>query len=189
MKRLLLFLVCIMSFSLSNAQFRSERFYSYGVDFSYVKVFGAKESQWQLTKAFEDINHLMINENEKYDFGRMVNSRAYVNIDPILEKHSDWDYNDIKLYRSEVNDLDCEEIVKEYDLPEETGIGLVLIAKLLNKDKAIGTYYVVMFDITSRNIIYCKEVSGEAGGFGVRNFWASSVYEVIKRTRIRVNKH
>ena len=189
MKRLLLLLVCIMSFSFSNAQIRGERFYCYGVDYSYVKVFGAKESPLQLAKAFKEINYLLVNEREKYDFGRMVNTRVGVDIEPMIERLEDCDYQDMKLHRSEIHDLDYTEIVKEYKLHEDAGTGIVLIAKLLNKDNATGTYYVVMFDVASREILYCKEVKGEAGGFGVRNFWASSVYDIIKNTKIRTGQY
>ena len=191
MKRLLFFLVCIMGFSFSNAQISGEKFYCYGIDYSYVKVFGAKESPLQLEEAFKEINYLLISQRNKYDFSNMVNTHVEIDIEPMLEKLTKNDYQDIKLYRSDfqIFDFDCSEIVKEYDLQENAGIGIVLIAKLLNKDKKIGTYYVVMFDIASRDIVYCKEVDGKASGFGLRNFWAFSVYHIIKTTKINTDQN
>lgn len=180
-----------MGFSFSNAQISGEKFYCYGIDYSYVKVFGAKESPLQFEEAFKEINHLLISQRNKYDFSNMVNTHVEIDIEPMLEKLTKNDYQDIKLYRSDfqISDFDCSEIVKEYDLQENTGIGIVLIAKLLNKDKKIGTYYVVMFDIASRDIVYCKEVDGKASGFGLRNFWAFSVYHIIKTTKINTDQN
>ena len=189
MKKLLLFLACIMSISFANAQFRSKQVYAYGVDFAYVKVLGAGETPAQFSKAFEGINRLLLNEPGKYDVSAMVNKRVFVDIDPMLERLSGCDYSDIKIYKkNEAVALDCEEIVKEYELAEEEGVGIVLIAKLLNKPSEEGTFYVVQFDIATREVQFCKEVRGEAGGYGLRNYWAASVCEVIEATRVRLDK-
>jgi len=39
----------------------------------------------------------------------------------------------------------------------------------------------IAFDIATRKILSKREVSGKAGGFGLRNYWAGSVYNIIKK--------
>ena len=63
-----------MGFSFSNAQISGEKFYCYGIDYSYVKVFGAKESPLQFEEAFKEINTFAVGDipdvkncNTKYE--------------------------------------------------------------------------------------------------------------------------
>ena len=186
MKKLFLLIVCIVGATLANAQSGKDKYYAYGVDFSYVKVIGATESVSQLATAFEDINELLIGEMKKYDFSRMVKEQVTIDIEPTLERLRYCDYEYIKLYRNEEFELDCNRIIAEYNLTEKEGKGILIIAKLLNKSARKGIYYAVVFDIESREILYCKEVTGKARGFGLRNFWAHSVYQVIKSTKVKL---
>ena len=42
----------------------------------------------------------------------------------------------------------------------------------------------LFFDIATRDILQKREVKGYAEGFGLRNYWARTVYNIIKRTKI-----
>ena len=44
-------------------------------------------------------------------------------------------------------------------------------------------YDLVVFDIASREVIMHKMVAGEARGFGLRNYWAGSIYDIIKANK------
>ncbi len=182
MKRFILLAVCAFSFLTMNAQ--RERYYVYGVDFSPVVVYGADESAYQFEDAFISINQLLIQESNKYDFSKVVRNRVFVNVDPMLKKLSNTDYSNLITFSPYFDKINVGSIVKRYKLPEREGVGIVMIAKLLDKKNSQGIYELVLFDIASRKIIAQREVVGKARGFGLRNYWAGSVYDVIKNTTI-----
>ena len=61
----------------------------------------------------------------------------------------------------------------------------MIFADFLNKKKQVGIYQYVFFDIASREIVETWEATGEAGGFGFRNYWAKSVYNTLKTNRFK----
>ena len=72
-----------------------------------------------------------------------------------------------------------KQIVKALPTQNKPGIGLVIIAKLLNKAEAYGSYQVVFFNTDTKEIIQDWATGGKARGFGLRNYWAGSIYKVI----------
>lgn len=184
MKKTVFIIACSLFFITLGAQEKSKTYIVYGIDYAHTKVHAADESVDEFARAFEAINSLLISEPDKYDFSRMVNSKVQVNIEPILKKLSTTDYAQLTTYSTAIEPLDCAPIVAAYDLPHTEGIGVVLIAKMLNKAKDKATYDIVLFDIATREILIQREAVGDAGGFGLRNFWANSVYKILKRTRL-----
>lgn len=157
----------------------------YGVDFSHVQIYGAKESVEQFANAFVAINALFVSQPEKYDCSKLSNKQCTVYTYPtdLLVGSIDWQYamgSNGVLRKSSV-----EEIVKNYRLPNTDGVGLVFIAWLLDKTKNRAYYDVVYFDIKTRRIIFNAAVDGRASGFSLRNFWANSVYTIISRKALR----
>ena len=63
-------------------------------------------------------------------------------------------------------------MIRAYKLPHQSGRGIVLIAWVLNK-------------IQTRKILFNSEVVGDAGGAGLRNYWANSVYSIIKDKKLK----
>lgn len=183
-KTLFLLLVCLFGSLSINAQ--SEKVFVYGIDFSPVKVYGTDEPVEQFAEAFKNINYLLITEREKYDFSKMLKAKVVVDIETVMNKLSASDYSDMKVWNTDYADVDCASIVQNYALRQTEGTGVVLIAKILNKGVKKAVYELVLFDIATREILLQEEVVGEAGGFGLRNFWAASVYNVIENVRIRV---
>lgn len=183
MKRLLFMLLCTFSITILNAQ-NNEKIYAYGIDYSYAKVYAADESVEQFTKAFENINMLIVTEPEKYDFSRIMGKRVEVVIEPMLKIITTTDYANLKSLNSTYEEPKYSEIVKNYKLPQTEGIGVVFVAKLLNKPMNKATYELITFDISTREILSKREVSGKIGGFGLRNYWAGSVYNIIKKEKM-----
>lgn len=185
MKKLLFIIACIFSVSILHAQ-GDTKYYVYGVDFTHAKVYAAEESVEQFAQAFEGINMLLITEPEKYDFSFMLDSyRTTLSLDPMMKLLSSCDYSDLKTYNREFPEIDCAQCVKSYELPQTEGMGVVLIAKLLDKPNKLAIYDVVIFDIATRDIVAEEEVVGYAGGFGLKNYWARTVYNILISTRYK----
>lgn len=183
MKKLFLFIVLALGIATANAQ-SSDKVYVYGVDFTYAKVYAADESVEHFARAFEGINMLIVTEPNKYDFSRIVGQRVETILEPMIKVVTSCNYANLKTLNSTYDNPDYAAIVKSYELPQSEGVGVVLIAKFLNKPMAKASYELITFDINTREIIYQREVEGEAGGFGLKNYWARTVYEITKSVKI-----
>jgi hypothetical protein len=75
---------------------------------------------------------------------------------------------------------DVKKVISSYDTKDKTGTGLVFVAENLHKVEETGSYYVVFFDISSKEIIDMERKMGKPAGIGFRNYWAGSVYNIMK---------
>ncbi len=180
MKKIFLFLLCATGFTCLNAQSDEGKYYVYGVDFTQAKVYAAQESPQQFAVAFEKINRLLIMEPRKYDFSRMLGRIPEVIIEPMLKRNSATDFQNLITLTPRGKDIDYPAIIGSYSLPQTEGTGVVLIAKLLDKPNKEATYDLITFNIATREILSKKEVVGKVRGFGLRNYWASSIYRILK---------
>ena len=161
----------------------------YGIDFSEVKVYAADETPDEFVDVFGRINKLMLTESDKYLEtlkNRLGKYSMKTDITPSLDAIKEIDKDNLILF-SEVDSFTEEqlaEIVKKLNIKDETGTGLVMIANRLDKSRAIGVFNFVFFDVSTRNILFSWEASGRAGGFGLRNYWAGSVYNAFTHIHI-----
>jgi hypothetical protein len=186
MKRIFLAIVGLLFCFTAHSAQPSTKCYIYGVDFSEVQVYGALESEDDFAEAFKGINMLFITEPSKYDMSLVINRYAKLMLGPVMEVLEDCDFESMKTYDNECPEIDYAECVEYYDIEQEDGIGVVLIAKFLNKPEKYGEYAIVIFDIASRKVLKAIDVRGDAGGFGLRNFWARSVYNAINSVSVRL---
>ncbi|MFI3285845.1 MAG: hypothetical protein R3Y08_04250 [Rikenellaceae bacterium] len=178
MKKILLSIALICSApSLLKAQSFEEVTFL-GVDYSAVNVLYADESPEQFISAFERINQLMISEQEKYDVSK------YLRVDVVNTEIKYAIKNIASLENRDFTDLEEEEISLESVVaayPEVEGTALLLVARELNKAVATGEYDIVVFDGKTKEILKTDSFIGAAGGFGLRNYWAGSIYKGFGR--------
>lgn len=159
----------------------------YGVDFSKVKIFRGKETPEEFQKAFKAINDLTLHEDKKYNFEKFfkkdLNTASFETVDARNAAHQPEmlprKMSSKQLAEVRLTPEDVKEVISSYG-KGTAGVGVVIIAVLLNKDKPEAKYEVVFFDQMTQNVIFEKEVVGKAGGAGLRNFWANSVYDAVK---------
>lgn len=159
----------------------------YGVDFSQVKAFGAEETGEQFKQAFGRINDLFIVEAKKYDVGKILKTDVTeTSLDAVNEVNKAINAEEL-ITTEQMYSLDEAQIAKAIKalpvMSDEEKTGLVLLAILLDKADKKGTYQIVFFNTKTKEIISNKSVSGNAGGFGLRNYWAASVRNAIKKAK------
>lgn len=153
----------------------------FGVDYSMVKVYGADESAEQFKTAFTGINNLFLSEPKKYDTAKAFKTKVITNITTSVELIRKIESSSL-FAESDNYSLSEDAIaghIKWFDTGDAKGYGALLIAEFLNKGKHEGTYQVVIFDIETKKILESKQFTGDAKGFGLRNYWAGSVYKVL----------
>ncbi len=165
-----------------------------GIDYSQVKIMGpfaefggagAKDNIKIRDKYFKGWNQLIINEREKYNFGRALNKTKVPYDIGYMEKRNDA-ANVENLFSTSSEDADrfkeedIKKIVSQYRLDGKSGIGLVFIAEALDKPGRKGTFWVTFIDMASSQVLLTEKMSGESSGLGLKNFWAGSVYKILK---------
>ncbi len=184
MKKILIvsftFLYCFMGFS-KNKEIQQVEFY--GVDFSCVNVINAAESDDQFMHAFVAINNLVLAEPTKYNISKYLSLDVKTkNVNVAIERSNTLKE---KNFRNNSCDIDLNEIVAPY--PTIDGNVLIIIAETLDKPSHFGTYLAVVFDGKSKEMISVKKFSGNAKGFGLRNYWAGSLWNGLKMSRFSKN--
>ena len=99
----------------------------------------------------------------------------------IFNSIKECDFSNIKTLDKDIEPINIAEKIKGYPIKETSGDGFIVIATLLDKSTNKATYKVVLFDIETREIIREKEFTSKAGGFGLRNFWAKTIYTLTKK--------
>lgn len=183
MKRLLTVACCLIAaagFAQKGKTTVSADFY--GVDFSCVSVIGVTEGLGDFIKAFDAINQLFLSEPKKYDVG-------------------DFTRIDILSTNVETANESLGALAAERFMPRPTAIdwqtqlprilarynngsgnkGLLLVARTLDKGNGVGEFTAVLFDPATGEIIRQCDIAGKPGGFGLRNFWAGSLYNALKK--------
>ena len=151
----------------------------YGVDYSCVSVIGANEQPAEFIKAFEAINRLFLSEPKKYDVagftGIDILSTSVEQANEALGGLAAEQF----MPRSTKADI-AAQLLARYNNGSGNK-GLVLIATTLDKGNGIGYYTAVLFDPATQEVLLQMDMAGKPGGFGLRNYWAGSVYNALKK--------
>jgi len=128
-------------------------------------------------------NSLFISEQKKYNIQKAFNIRTKYNIPVVNKRNEATDFTnritdkDIALPHLTKNDLPS--IINGYPDFDEKGVALVFIVDAYNKPEATAYYHVVFFNMKTKKVLLTYVVTGEAGGAGLRNYWANSYHDAI----------
>jgi len=175
-----------------------------GIDFSQARFIGSGEfhDHYEIkNKYIPAWNNLILEERDKYDVKKYFRMDDVEHeFDVVRALHDDIDVEE-KVINSdhELSEEDIQKAVKEYNfnadnVDTDKKIGLVFIAEYLMKFKEdediepIGSYWVTFFDTESRKVLLTERMKGEPGGFGFRNYWARTYYNVMQNAKEKVKE-
>ena len=166
--------------------FNSDDLVWFGLDFSHAKMIDPEgfSNPAQIVQGFfRSWNNIVVNEPNRYDLKQSFRKRTVSNdLSIVTPRNSQVDPSTLVLEDYETHELSEEivrDIIKEYD-SDKSGLGLVFVVESFNKVTDLGTMYVTFFDIETRVVFFTKKISGETGGFGLRNYWARTIRNVIE---------
>lgn len=193
MKKIVLFsllLVSTLSFAQSKDALKDVNdVVFYGIDFSIVGIVGADEDSYKFIESFSKINDLMQREYSKYikplDKKTKVNIVS-VDLEAVSEKNAKITSESLNRAGdiAPIEEPAINDVLSGLNIKRTEGYGAILIAEELNKSKNRAIYELVFFDIASKKIITHAKISGQAKGFGLRNFWANSVGNSIRNIKL-----
>jgi|694.fasta_scaffold29327_3 hypothetical protein len=185
----------------SNAQSVSDLFsasktqvYWLGIDFSHVKIIGSFNQFSDAgavtpielkEKFFTGWNNLVLSEPDKYDVrGMFRKENLIMDLHAITKINSGTATEELETYSPpNYTKEDIEKFVYSYDFEIKEGIGLLLMAEYLSKIQDVAKYHFVAVNLSTNDILIYDTFEGSAGGFGLRNYWARTYYDVICQIR------
>ncbi len=158
-----------------------------GLDFSNVKLIGSEgfsDPAKIQSYYFNTWNGLMISEEEKYNIKKaFMKSDVDYHLGVVEALNGEVDYIDLVTNETPANfsDKELQAFVKRYNTDGlEHKLGISFIVHSLNKFQERAYVYVVIFNTKSKKVLFSKRMSGEARGFGFRNYWMGAIYDIIK---------
>lgn len=198
MKRIILLLIGLSILTASWAEdacafYQNEEATWYGIDFTRVQLVGPDFSDPKAIKDrwFNSWNNLILSESDKYDLKSFFEKDSiHYNLTAVTERNKSVDENTlVTLNTRDVEPLsreDVDEIVAAFPFEEKEGYGILLVADILNKINEHGYYHLVFVDLSSKEILLAEKVSGKAGGFGFRNYWARTYYNALQEAEKKI---
>ncbi len=189
MKTYLLIIVSLfLGMQLSDAQNSSmakkaDPIVWFGIDFTKAKFVRVAETGQQLKDVLIPINNLVPSEPGKYDVAKYFKKQKVVTSLDTEQKRNDA-VNVSELTVADPITLtrdDIQQVVAAYaGASDGAETGLLFVAENLDKSTQKASMYVCFFDIKTGNLIHSVKVEGKARGFGLRNYWAGAVYQIMK---------
>ena len=169
-----------------------------GIDFSHVKLIGGFAQVAEAGQVgpiairdtyFPGWNGLFFSESEKYNVKEMLRKEAVtINTSAIDAINAGASIEELEGttdpgYTKEV----IQGFVRNYKFNVNEGLGVLMVAESLNKNHEMATYHFIVVDLSNNEILLHEKLSAAPGGFGIRNYWARSFYNVM--INIRDNKY
>ena len=201
MKKILFSLLMLFSLGQAYGQFTADDVFKssvymtwLGVDFSEVKFIGPASGWGEVStksptemrdKYFPEWNNLIVNEWKNFKIEEAV-SRLELEQDIRAVNKANERSNKKEIFSESISDyqlLDEAKIkamVKKYDFGDKTGLGFLLVAEGMSKGREEASYWATFVDMKTKNVVFTRRITGKAGGFGFRNYWAGSMKSVFK---------
>ena len=196
---LLLIFACITNLNLSAQKkytiadvFTEKKMVWYGLDFTRCKFIGQASIHGKFNKTpdyvvkhyFKDWNMIPLKEGQKYDIGKSFEKDyIYFDIDSVLARGQRYNSDSLiafsNVYR--LNTIAFPEIIKSFNGIATEGIGVIYLVESYNSIEEIATYYCIVFDVTSKNILLQEKITGRPQGGSVKTYWAGAFHEALEK--------
>ena len=158
-----------------------------GIDFSKARLLDIGNADDIRNRLYGSINDLIVLEPKKFDlkgafrksnishdFGAVNKNNGKTNLNDILSTNSA-DFDRFK-------ESDIAAMVKALDLSGKDGVGLLFVMEAMRKidKKGDAAIWVTLVDMKTKKVLMTERIITKATGIGFRNYWASTIKEVIE---------
>ena len=162
-----------------------------GLDFSQSRFIGDQakfKTIFNAQNLFDALNDLMLSEKDKFDIGKMLGKQKITfKLDVTKAHNTSLDIASLLAdslgTHNHLKPGDIETIVQGYDFEGNTGIGLMFNIESFNKTLSEALIWVTFINMDTKEILFTEKLGQEPGGFGLRNYWAGAIYDMMKRVR------
>lgn len=161
-----------------------------GLDFSNVRLVGVEgftDPPKIQSYYFPAWNGLLVSEMSKYDIkGAFSKSNLDYDLSVVEPLNEEVEYLDLVVSTPppSFTEPQIQKMVRVYDTKGlKSDYGISFIFHSLNKLQERAYIYVVIFNPKNKKVLFSKRMSGRARGFGFRNYWAGTIYDVLKQIK------
>ena len=158
-----------------------------GLDFSEARLYGdATSENWYMKdRYFPSINDLVILEPKKYDVAKAFRKNNVAFELSITRKVNDnLDIDKFKTNSTEdlrrLNPEKIDSMIEKYDFGKNSGFGVVFIMEGMDKVSKTASIFVTIVYMVSKKVLLTKRMVAPPRGFGFRNYWAYTVFLVLR---------
>lgn len=159
-----------------------------GVDFTKAKLINYPDPKVMdiRDRIYTAINDLTVNEPKKFDLaGAFHKSTISNDLSAVKKRNEKINTEDIASTNisdfSRLKESDISAVAKALDLSGKTGIGLLFVMEAMRKEdkKGDAAMWVTLVDMKTKTVLLTERIEAKATGIGFRNYWASTIKEVI----------
>ncbi|WPR75887.1 hypothetical protein [Algoriphagus sp. NG3] len=155
-----------------------------GIDYTQAKFVGADgfTDPGDLPRFLQAWNDFVITEPDKYDVKKALGSSdVTIDLSYTYKKNEGLDTDAMVQEEDfQLSQEEAEAVAKSYDLSEVEGAVALLVAERYNKKLLQGSHWLIIMDAQSAEIISAERYVEKPRGFGLRNYWARTIYELLK---------
>ena len=157
-----------------------------GINFSKAK-FTREEFDYPqevLQRYLHDWNMLILNDQKKYDI-RMSFRKPVMQYDlsVITKTNKSLKTNDLLTKNIKANDVlsddQMRELASALTLPQSLPYALSLWVESFDSKVKTAAIWVVITKTETQEVVLCEKFLKKPGGFGLRNYWARTIYNVF----------
>jgi hypothetical protein len=158
----------------------------YGIDYSKNKLVGLPADFKNLTAITQNyyggINNLFLSEPQKYDIGGATGKKINFKIETALTNGTKVDTSTlVTVERQQLSAADVQEAIKQFK-SDVSCVGMTMVMENFDKPMKMVRLHLVFFDPSTSEILFTKRYETPvSGGFGFRNYYASGIYQTIKK--------
>ena len=164
----------------SMKEVRSVTFY--GVDFTKAKVVGAEYRATDMIRAFGNTNQAFMNEPNRFNVAKALKvAIERMQLTTVRERNLAIPYDALSTVEvaEALSEEQVAEVVAAY--PEGSGYGALILGEEINGATSQVRLRMVVFDRTSREIVYQRVADIEVEGTTPRELWTEGIYIFLKK--------
>lgn len=185
MKKFLMTFALVLAVGIAAAQTTMKEVRSvtfYGVDFTAAKVVGAEYRPADMIRAFGQANQVFMNEPNRFNVAKALKV-VVERMQLVTARERNLAIPYAELATVEVAEALAPERVAEIvaAYPEGSGYGALILGEEINGTTAQVRLRMVVFDRTSREVVYQRVAYVEVEGASPRELWSDGIYKFLKK--------
>ena len=157
-----------------------------GIDFSKARLLDVGNADDIRNRLYGSINELIVTEPKKFDLkGAFRKSNISNDFSAVSKNNIKANLNDIISTNSadfnRFSESDIASIVKALDISGKDGVGLLFVMEAMRKidKKGDAAIWVTLVNMKTKKVLMTERIITKATGIGFRNYWASTIKEVL----------
>lgn len=161
-----------------------------GLDFTQAKFIGQdgfKDAYKLKTYYLANWNALLEEEYAKYNLPlNALKARHYeTNTSSLMVLNDDIKKIEERIINGSyyIDERTVQKSIRKYKYSYNKGIGISFVVESFNKSQEKAVIWVTFINLANNSLLYTERMEGEASGFGLRNYWAGSISDIIEQIR------